>query len=106
MASFEHLGYSFEPTAGLYSGWESGGIWERIFSELAISPPSVNKLSPSYVVRLPDGREVAVSDDAERFEESLADAFPDCAGNAITFFADWKKFRQPVLQAMNPLPLF
>ena len=86
VASFEHLGYRFEPTAGLYSGWESGAVWERIFSELPISPPAISKLSPSYVVRLPGGRDVAVSADSERFEESLATAFPDCPSAAISFF--------------------
>src|SRR5881392_2553832 len=34
VANFEHLGYTFEPTAGLYSGWGPAGIYEKIFSEL------------------------------------------------------------------------
>jgi len=60
VANFEHLGYAFEPTAGLYSGWEADGVYQRIFSELPIGPPQVDRLSPSFVVRLPDGVEVAV----------------------------------------------
>lgn len=86
VANFEHLGYRFEPTAGLYSGWESGGVWERTFSELSTPPPTVNKLSPSYVVRLPSGRDVPVSNNSEGFEENLATGFPDCASAAIKFF--------------------
>src|SRR6185369_989540 len=58
VANFEHLGYSFEPTAGLYSGWESGGVWEQVFSRLPTHAPEVHKLTPSYVVRLPNKRDV------------------------------------------------
>jgi phytoene dehydrogenase-like protein len=86
VANFEHLGYMFEPTAGLYSGWESGGIWEQIFSELTLTPPAISKLSPNFVVRLPDGRDVAVCDQPETFEHELATAFPDGASSAIDFF--------------------
>src|SRR6185369_7062672 len=86
LANFEHLGYSFEPTAGLYSGWESGGVWEQIFSRLPIRAPGVQKLSPSHVVRLPDGRDLPVSGVSEEFEQDLSAAFPDCADAARTFF--------------------
>src|SRR6266478_4186100 len=68
VANFEHLGYAFEPTAGLYSGWEPNGIYERIFSELPVKSPDVQPLSPSYSVRLPDQTEVAVSADSEQFK--------------------------------------
>src|SRR2546430_144726 len=34
VANFEHLGYAFEPTAGLYSGWEPSGIYEKRFRAL------------------------------------------------------------------------
>ena len=86
VADFEHLGYRFEPTAGLYSGWESGGVWERIFSDLRLSPPNVSKLSPSYIVRLPGGRDVPVTSDGEHFENNLASVFPDCASAATNFY--------------------
>src|SRR5712691_12376045 len=59
VANFEHLGYAFEPTSGLYSGWEPGGLYETIFAELPVGPPAVDLLSPAYVVRLPDRTEVA-----------------------------------------------
>jgi len=86
VATFEHQGYRFDPTAGLYSGWEDGGVWEQIFSELRIKPPVVRKLSPSYVVRLPDRRDVFVAGYPDKFEETLAQAFPDCADAAISFY--------------------
>jgi len=35
VANFEHLGYAFEPTAGLYSGWEPDGVYERLFCRTA-----------------------------------------------------------------------
>ena len=90
VANYEHLGYTFEPTCGLYSGWEAGGSWERIFSQLPVSPPSVTKLSPNYVVRLPDGRDVQVSSDPAAFEAEIASAFPDCADSAIRFVREVK----------------
>ena len=86
VANFEHLGYAFEPSAGLYSGWEPNGIHQRIFSELPAGPPQVDRLSPSYVVRLPDGIELAVSDDAHQFESDLRSAFPECAQAAVAFY--------------------
>jgi phytoene dehydrogenase-like protein len=86
VANFEHLGYAFEPTAGLYSGWEPHGVYENIFAELPVGPPQVDRLSPSYVVRLPDGVEIAVSDDADQFEHDLRSAFPECSQAAVAFY--------------------
>lgn len=86
VASVEHAGYAFEPTAGLYSGWEPDGIYPRIFSELPVGPPEVDRLAPAYVVRLPDGIEVAVSDDREQFEDNLRSAFPECSAAALAFY--------------------
>jgi phytoene dehydrogenase-like protein len=85
VANYEHLGYTFEPTYGLYSGWEAGGLWERIFSELPVSAPGVTKLSPNYVVRLTDGRAVQVSSDHVALEAEIASGFADCADAAIRF---------------------
>lgn len=86
VANFEHLGYTFEPTVGLYSGWEPGGIYERVFAQLPVSPPEVQRLSPAYSVRLPDRAELAVSDDLVRFEEDLRLAFPECSPAAVEFY--------------------
>ncbi|HXT62855.1 MAG TPA: FAD-dependent oxidoreductase, partial [Pyrinomonadaceae bacterium] len=63
VAKFEHLGHTFDPTFGLYSGWETGGTWHRVFSRLPITPPKVTRLEPNFVVRLPGGKDVAVSSD-------------------------------------------
>jgi len=86
IANFEHLGYAFEPTAGLYSGWEPNGIYERIFAELPVAPPKVDLLSPSYVVRLPDRNEVAVSDNVDQFKETLGSVFPESSAAAVAFY--------------------
>jgi phytoene dehydrogenase-like protein len=86
VANFEHPGYAFEPTAGLYSGWETGGVYERIFEGLPVKPPEVHRLSPAYLVRLPDGTEVAVSDNIKQFEDDLRMAFPECSQAAVTFY--------------------
>ena len=86
VANIEHAGYAFQPTAGLYSGWEPDGVYARIFSELPIRPPEVDRLAPAYVVRLPDGIEVAFSDDREQFEDNLRLAFPECSAAAVAFY--------------------
>jgi phytoene dehydrogenase-like protein len=91
VANFEHAGYSFEPTCGLYAGWEPGGIHEQVFSELRVKPPEVQRFSPAYSVRLPDHIEVAVSDDPARFEDELGFAFPECAAAAVAFYRRLEK---------------
>ncbi|MFY9621780.1 MAG: NAD(P)/FAD-dependent oxidoreductase [Pyrinomonadaceae bacterium] len=88
VVNFEHLGYTFEPTCGLYSGWEAGGTWGRIFSQLPVSAPAVTKLSPNYVVRLPDGRDVQVSSDLSALETEIASVFTDCADAAVRFLRE------------------
>ena len=95
VANFEHLGYTFEPTAGLYSGWEPAGIYEKIFSELPVEPPSVQALSPAYVVRLPDRTDVAVAVSERQFEDDLRQAFPECAEPAVTFYRKLAEFNDP-----------
>src|SRR5258708_39253338 len=65
VANFEFQGYTFEPTSGLYTGWETGGIHERIFSELPVDLPEVRRLSPTYVVRSFDHQDVVVSGQRE-----------------------------------------
>ena len=86
VANLEHLGYTFEPTAGLYSGWEPGGIYERIFSEIPVTIPEVHRLSPAYAVRLPDGTELPVSDNPTRFEDDLRVSFPECSQGVVAFY--------------------
>src|SRR2546430_1556258 len=81
-ANVEHFGYQFEPTLGLYCGWEEGGIHQQIFAELAADLPQVEALSPSYVVRLPDRVDVPLSSDLDQFAGELRTAFPECAAEA------------------------
>ncbi len=88
VANFEHLGYRFEPTYGLYSGWEPGGIFERLFSELPVEPPRVHQASPRYIVRLPDSIDVMVSSDSNEFEAELRKRFPECAEAACNFYRE------------------
>src|SRR5262245_4377798 len=85
-ATVEHLGFSFEPTFGLYSGWESGGVFDRLFSELPVQSPAIHPLSPAYTVRLPDGIEIAVGRGAHQFESDLAESFPECREAAVNFY--------------------
>jgi phytoene dehydrogenase-like protein len=85
VAKFEHLGRSFDPTFGLFSGWEAGGVWERVFVELRVGPPPVTKLSTNFVVRLPDGTDVPVSSDQAALKQDVVNAFPDCADTAVNF---------------------
>src|SRR6266704_1813199 len=88
VAAIEHAGHRFEPTHGLYSGWESGGIYERLFAALRSPQPLVHPQSTAYVVRLPDGIEVPRTSRIEDFETHLGSAFPECASAAIDFYRD------------------
>jgi C-3',4' desaturase CrtD len=87
-ANFEKFGYTFEPTASLYAGWQPGEIHERVFSELPAHAPEVRTVSPAYVVRLPDKTEVALIEDESEFERSLRAAFPECADACVDFYRE------------------
>src|SRR6266567_2985513 len=86
VTNFEFQGYKFEPTAGLYSGWEPGGIYDRIFSELTVAPPEVRRTSSPYTVRLPDRTNVVIVDNTEQFECSLRQSFPECGEKPVSFY--------------------
>ena len=94
VANVEHQGSRFEPTFGLYSGWETGGIYDRAFSELPLEPPSVRLLTPAYSVRLPDGVETLVVHDGDQLEENLAVSFPECSKSAIGFYRKLRRLAQ------------
>lgn len=85
-ASFEKFGYSFEQGDGLYAGWQSGEIHERVFSELPVAAPEVRLLEPSYLIRLPDQSEITLTGNTDQFEEHLARTFPECASAAVSFY--------------------
>src|SRR6185295_18447218 len=82
----EKFGYSFETSVSMYTSWGSEEIHERVFAELPVEPPEVRRLSPAYVVRLPDGTDVPVSANREEFEATLAEAFPECFDIARAFY--------------------
>ncbi|HSV33791.1 MAG TPA: FAD-dependent oxidoreductase [Pyrinomonadaceae bacterium] len=86
VTNFEFQGFKFEPTAGLYSGWEPGGIYDQIFSELTVAPPEVRRASSPYTVRLPDRTDVVVVDNTEQFECSLRQSFPECGEKPVSFY--------------------
>ncbi|HYP02078.1 MAG TPA: NAD(P)/FAD-dependent oxidoreductase [Pyrinomonadaceae bacterium] len=90
--AFEHFGYRFETTAGLYAGWGAEEIHARVFAELPTPAPEARRLAPAYVVRLPDATEVRVGgagdENGEDFETELARAFPECADAAVNFYRE------------------
>jgi C-3',4' desaturase CrtD len=98
VANFEFQGYAFEPTSGLYAGWEPKGIHERIFSELPVQPPEVRRLAPAYAVRLPDHLDVEFSGPPEKFAENLRAAFPECADAAVSFYGKLDQIAQTWLE--------
>jgi phytoene dehydrogenase-like protein len=85
-AVVEHAGYQFEPTHGLYCGWEPNGVFDRLFTQLTVRAPRAQLVSTPYVVRLPDGLDVPRITKHEDFEASLTAAFPECADAAIKFY--------------------
>ncbi len=105
-ASFEKFGYSFEQGDGLYTGWRSNEIHDRIFSELAVDPPEVRLLEPSYVVRLPDQSEIALAGNTEGFEESLRATFPECANKAVEFYREIATLSTALRRTLQRAPDF
>lgn len=103
-ASFEKFGYRFETGAGLYASWEQDEIHERVFTELAVSPPEVRPVSPAYVVRLPDQTEVTLTSDANEFEENLRNAFPECADAAVGFYREISPISDVLRRTIVRLP--
>lgn len=102
--SFERFGYRFEAGASLYASWQPGEIHERVFSELPIAPPEVRKASPAYVVRLPDGTDVAISENDEEFEETLRRKFPECAESAVHFYREIKPIGEALQRVARRVP--
>ena len=91
VASVESFGYTFDPGVGIYPGWEAGGIHDRVFAQLPVPPPQVQRDTPAYVVRLPDGLDVPVSGTDDEFFAVLQSAFPDSAKSAVAFYRQCSK---------------
>src|SRR3954471_8923479 len=91
LATVEHAGYQFEPTFGLYTGWEPEGVYDRLATQLSTKAPRAGLSSTAYVVRLPDGNEIPRSFNHEEFESVLRSAFPESAAAAIKFYRDLQR---------------
>ncbi|HET6891864.1 MAG TPA: FAD-dependent oxidoreductase [Pyrinomonadaceae bacterium] len=86
VATFEKFGYKFDPSLGLFTDWQPGGIHDRVFAELPVSVPEVSLQDAAYVVRLPDQTNVPICASTKQFEETLKAVFPECADRAIEFY--------------------
>jgi C-3',4' desaturase CrtD len=104
LRSFEQFGYEFEGGAGLYAGWEPGGIHRRVFEELPAAAPEARRLAPAYGVRLPCGEEVRVGLGGEEDFAELRRAFPECAEAACRFYADAAAVAETLHAAAREVP--
>jgi C-3',4' desaturase CrtD len=105
--TFEKFGYEFETTAGLYAAWGADDIHARVFAELPAPAPETRRLSPAYIVRLPDRTEVSVgaSDESvESFETKLSEAFPECAAAAINFYRELRPIAETLERSARRAP--
>lgn len=103
-ASFEKFDYNFEQGYGLYAAWQPKEIHDRVFSELPVDPPETRLLDPSYIVRLPDQSEVALTRQVDEFENNLRDVFPECAREAIDFYRKLDGIGAALRRAFQKLP--
>jgi len=85
ISSVQHHGLTFDPGFGLYSGWESGAVFDRIFTELGRARPEVSPLTDDVVIRL-NGQDIALREDAS-FNDELRRVFPESAERAIEFYS-------------------
>jgi len=104
VATYEKLGYEFEPTASLYASWQPGEIHDKVFAELPVSPPEVHTVSPAYVVRLPDETNIAITENDDEFTEHLRAAFPECAKAAINFYKESHIIGNALLRTVQRVP--
>jgi C-3',4' desaturase CrtD len=103
-ANFALHGHDFEAGAGLYTAWEPGGLHERIFAELPVSPPEAREITPAYTLRLPSGEDVRVCGPAEEFEATLHQSFPECATAAVAFYREAAQIGGALQRAARRVP--
>jgi C-3',4' desaturase CrtD len=104
VAGLQKFGYDFEATASLYASWQPGGIHERVFAELPVTAPEARALNTPYVVRLPDGTQIALTENDAEFEASLRAAFPECAGAAINFYRELEPISEALRRVADRVP--
>jgi C-3',4' desaturase CrtD len=108
--TFERFGYEFETTAGLYAAWGADDIHARVFAELPTPAPETRRLSPAYIVRLPDRTEISVGgsegndESLEDFETKLSGAFPECADAAINFYRELTSIAEALERSARRAP--
>jgi|GEM_PF-128857 len=105
--TFEKFGYEFETTAGLYASWGADEIHARVFAELPVASPEAHRLSPAYIMRLPDRTEVRLgaSDESDNeFASELRRAFPECADAAIVFYRELALVAEVLHRSMRRAP--
>jgi phytoene dehydrogenase-like protein len=103
-APFEKFGYSFDPTYGLFTGWEPGGIHEQVFSELAVDAPEQRECESAYSVRLPDASEIKLTRDQAHFETQLRENFAECSDHAIDFYRETTRVGFALRRALRKMP--
>ena len=89
ISAVQHHGLTFEPGFGIYSGWEPGEVFDRVFTELGGTRPEVTLLPDDVVIRF-RGQDIALKKDASFYDE-LRRALPDCAEKSIEFYLTVEK---------------
>ncbi len=102
--TFNRFGYTFEAGASLYASWQPEEIHARVFAELPVAPPEVHAAEPAYIVRLPDGVDVALASDAEELTDNLRAAFPECADAAIKFYRELAPIGEALRRVARRVP--
>lgn len=101
-AAFTYQNHTFDPGYGLFSGWENDGVFTRIFDELAVKPPSVERLDPSFAVRLPDQQQIHITANTAEFHQQLRQVFPECAEATLNFYRQLgQRGVQPIAELLN-----
>src|SRR5215212_9871366 len=61
IARVEFSGHDFEPGMGLYTSFGPGQVYEKLFSQLPVTPPQVSLLQSPFVLRRADGSDTTIS---------------------------------------------
>lgn len=85
-------GFRLQPGPSLSYGFEPGGVFRALYSELGI-PQQATMVSPSYQVALPD-RRVTVYADCEGTLEELRREFPGEIDRLVRFYRDIRRLAE------------